>query len=109
MPNDFILTQIYDGVVFKLYIASNADLDKIVDWRESDVQAVKNKYFSLAELLYNAVSSEKKLEEGILEKSWPDGDLKNYYAWLAFEHIAWQIYNQLEEEWSSFFIAFIYK
>ena len=27
-----------------------------------------------------------------------DSDLKNWYAWMSFEHIAFNIYNQLEEE-----------
>jgi hypothetical protein len=26
-----------------------------------------------------------------------DSDLKNYYAWLSFEHTAYNIYNKIEE------------
>ena len=33
-------------------------------------------------------------EQGILENNFIDSDLKNYLAWLAFEHVAYNIYNQ---------------
>ena len=36
-------------------------------------------------------------EEWIIENV-PDWDLKNHYAWLAFEHVAYNIYNQLQED-----------
>ena len=37
-------------------------------------------------------------EQGILDNSFIDQDLKNYYAWLSFEHVAYNLFNQLEEE-----------
>ena len=36
-------------------------------------------------------------EQGILENNLIDSDLKNYFAWLSFEHVAYNIYNQLED------------
>ena len=37
-------------------------------------------------------------EEWILWNEPIDQDLKNYLAWLAYEHIAYNIYNQIWEE-----------
>ena len=39
-------------------------------------------------------------EEWILWNEPIDSDLKNYYAWLAYEHVAYNIYNELEMEGS---------
>ena len=36
-------------------------------------------------------------DQWILENNFIEGDLKNYFAWLSFEHVAYNIYNQLEE------------
>jgi hypothetical protein len=36
-------------------------------------------------------------DEGILECYQIEMDLKNFFAWLAFEHIANKIYQELEE------------
>lgn len=37
-------------------------------------------------------------EEWILPEGFPHSDLKNDYAWLAYEHVAYNIYTQLEME-----------
>lgn len=37
-------------------------------------------------------------DEGIMPQDFPKGDLKNDFAWLAFEHRAYEIYNELENE-----------
>ena len=37
-------------------------------------------------------------DEWILSNQPIDQDLKNYLAWLAYEHIAYNIYNQIREE-----------
>jgi len=37
-------------------------------------------------------------EEWIIWNEPIDSDLKNYYAWLAYEHVAYNIYNQLDME-----------
>ena len=37
-------------------------------------------------------------EEWILWNNLIDQDLKNYLAWLSYEHIAYSIYNQIWEE-----------
>ncbi len=39
-------------------------------------------------------------EEWILWNEPIDSDLKNYYAWLAYEHVAYNIYNELKMEGS---------
>jgi len=40
----------------------------------------------------------KLQEEWVIWHEPIDGDLKNYYAWLAFEHVAYNIYSELEME-----------
>ena len=37
-------------------------------------------------------------EEWILSNEFIQSDIKNYYSWLAFEHVAYRIYNELEME-----------
>lgn len=37
-------------------------------------------------------------EEWILSNEFIQSDIKNHYAWLAFEHVAYRIYNELEME-----------
>lgn len=38
------------------------------------------------------------IDEGIMPNDFPKWDLKNDFAWLAFEHRAYEIYNELENE-----------
>lgn len=48
---------------------------------------------------YNAIEDIRwELEEEGIEIDLKDQDLKNYLAWLAFEHTAYNIYNELTEE-----------
>jgi len=39
-----------------------------------------------------------ELQEEDLITNLPDEDLKNYLAWLSYEHIAYNIYQQIEED-----------
>jgi len=48
---------------------------------------------------YNEIEDIRwELEAEGVEINLKDQDLKNYLAWLAFEHIAYKIYYQLEEK-----------
>ena len=48
---------------------------------------------------YNEIEDIRwELESEGVEINLKDQDLKNYLAWLSFEHIAYKIYYQLEEE-----------
>ena len=60
--------------------------------RYSDTHKFYNKFYDEIEDIRFELQ-----EQGILENNFIDSDLKNYLAWLAFEHVAYNIYNQLEE------------
>lgn len=60
--------------------------------RYSDTHKFYDKYYDEIEDIRFELQ-----ETGILENLNLDQDLKNYFAWLAFEHVAYNIYNQIEE------------
>ena len=48
---------------------------------------------------YSAIEDiRRELEDQGVQIDLKDQDLKNYLAWLAFEHVAYNIYYELEEE-----------
>ncbi|MBR9680569.1 MAG: leucine--tRNA ligase [Candidatus Altiarchaeota archaeon] len=50
----------YGSDLYRLYVASSADLDAVIDWRERDVQAASGKLNKFIEL----ISSASKAEDG---------------------------------------------
>lgn len=47
---------------------------------------------------YNEIEDIRfELQDLWIENNNIDSDLKNYYAWLSFEHVAFKIYDQLGE------------
>ncbi len=60
--------------------------------RYSDTHKFYDKYYDEIEDIRFELQ-----EQGILENNFIDSDLKNYFAWLSFEHVVYNIYNQLEE------------
>ena len=58
-----------------------------------DTHAFYDKYYNEIEDIRYQLN-----EEWILDNCSIDSDLKNYFAWLSFEHITYNIYNQLQEE-----------
>ena len=49
----------YGSDLYRLYVASSADIDSVVDWRERDVQAVSNKLERFIEIVERAVAAEE--------------------------------------------------
>ena len=57
-----------------------------------DTHAFFNRYYDeLEDIRY-------ELESEGIEVNIKDQDLKNYLAWLGFEHVAYQLYNELTED-----------
>ncbi len=47
----------YSADLFRLYILSSSDIDSVVDWRENEVESVKNKLINFANIALNAVKA----------------------------------------------------
>jgi len=60
--------------------------------RTKDTHAFYDKYYDEIEDIRYELT-----DQWILENNFIEGDLKNYFAWLSFEHVAYNIYNQLED------------
>ena len=56
----------YSADLFRLYVAASADLDTILDWREKDVTAVRNRLLKFAELALKAISAGEVKDFGSL-------------------------------------------
>ncbi len=62
---------IYGSDLYRLYVISSADLDSVVDWREKDVAALKNKLSRFVELMELAEKAEaKSLEKLSRAEKW---------------------------------------
>ena len=59
----------YGVDLFRLYCAVNADLDSVVDWRESEIASLRRRFMQFVNLLEDSVS-EKPLEELTWDDKW---------------------------------------
>ncbi len=66
--------------LFRLYVLANADLDGVVDWRESDLRALRNKLESFRKLIQEVIKSEPK------KVDWVEDVFRKKLA-LATEHM----------------------
>ena len=59
----------YGVDLFRLYCAVNADLDSVVDWRESEIAALRKRFHNFAKILEESVDAEPP-EELTVDDKW---------------------------------------